>query len=172
MDQHARDDETRPAGMHARHRFGDVVPSIEADDELAWFFNHAALDCAVPSVLGAMRSGRHPGSLAVTEACIEALHSAREIRQRLQKLGAREIDVLDALYAERRWSRAIERRLGHLAPVVAALTTTEWLEELVEQRPEEVAAWREKATRACGHAIRAYERVRGDGPSVVPQEDL
>ena len=161
MNQHARDDETRPAGMHARHRFGDVVPSIEADDELAWFFNYAALDC-----------GRHPGSLAVTEACIEALHSAREIMQRLQKLGAREIDVLDALYTERRWSRGIERRLGHLAPVVEVLTTTERLEELVERRPEEVAAWREKATRACGHAITAYERVRGDGPSVVPQEDL
>jgi hypothetical protein len=31
---------------------------------------------------------------------------------------------------------------------------------------------KEQATRACGHAIRAYERVRGDGPSVVPQEDL
>jgi hypothetical protein len=85
---------------------------------------YAALDC-----------GRHTGSLAVTEACIEALHSAREIRQRLQKLGVREIDVLDALYTERRWSRAIERR-------------------------------------ACGDAITAYERVRGDGPSVVPQEDL
>jgi hypothetical protein len=76
MNQRVHDDETRPVGMHARHRFGDVVPSIEADDELAWVFNHAALDCAAPSVLGAMRSGRHPGSLAVTEACIEALHSA------------------------------------------------------------------------------------------------
>jgi hypothetical protein len=148
--------------MHARHRFGDVVPSIEADDELAWFFNYAALDCAV----------RHSGSLAVTEACIEALHSAREIRQRLQKLGVREIDVLDALYTEKRWSRAIERRLGHLAPVVEVLSKTGWLEELVEQHPEEVAAWRQQATRACGHAITAYERVRGDGPSVVPQEDL
>jgi len=172
MNQHARDEETRQAGMHAGHRFGDVVPSIETDDELAWFFNYAALDCSGPSVLGAMRSGRHPGSLGVTEACIEALHSAREIMQRLQKLGGREIDVLDALYTERRWSRAIERRLGHLAPVVEVLTTTEWLEELVEQHPEEATAWREQATRACGHAIRAYERVRGDGPSVVPQEDL
>jgi len=36
MNQRARDDETRQAGMHARHCFGDVVPSIEADDELAW----------------------------------------------------------------------------------------------------------------------------------------
>ena len=33
------------------------------------------------------------------------------------------------------------------------------------------AEWREEAFDACARALTEYERVRGDAPSVVPQED-
>jgi hypothetical protein len=33
-----------------------------------------------------------------------------------------------------------------------------------------VAEWRAELELACAIAVTAYERVRGDGPSVVPDE--
>jgi hypothetical protein len=190
MNQRARDDETRQAGMHARHRFGHVVPSIEADDELAWLYNRCAIAVGAPSVQGELLLERRPGSPEAVLARAEAIHAARKICERLRKIGVREQTVLEALYTERRWPRALERKLHHLTGVVEALpgvraehlaereqrrsgatTTTAWLQELVERSPEAVVARREEAVRACERALFAYEEVRGDGESVAPQED-
>ena len=44
-------------------------------------------------------------------------------------------------------------------------------EKLVVDGSEQVVWWREQAVNACAHALSAYEEVRGDGPTVAPQED-
>jgi hypothetical protein len=189
MEQNARKVGTRLAEMHAGRRFGDVLVSMEADEELVWLFNDAGQQIDWPSIQGALFAGRHPGHPQAMEARAEALHAARKIWGRLQNIGAREGMVLEALYTERVWPRALVRRLGHLIGVVEAMTpvraehvgqrmlgrttaasTTDWLEELVAARSEELRGWREDADRACGRALAAYQRARGAGPSVVPPE--
>jgi hypothetical protein len=74
-----------------------------------------------------------------------------------------------ALYMERRWPRVIEHRFRHLAGVVEALSGG--FEKLVFDDSEQVVWWREQALKACAYALSAYEEVRGDGPTVAPQED-
>lgn len=180
----------RTTAMHAGRRFGDVVPSRAADAELTWFFNDAATEINRPSVQGALLDDERPGSAEALEARADALHAGRKIWERLQQTGARECRVLEALYADERWPRALARKLVHLAGVVQAMPSvradylrarmqgrttaanaTEWLEELAEQCPEELDGWRGQAVRDCERALAAYERVRGKGRSVVPEEE-
>jgi hypothetical protein len=53
-----------------------------------------------------------------------------------------------------------------------AKSVVAWLEELVRRGGAgAVDAWRNDVERACAIAVRAYERVRGDGSSVVPEEE-
>jgi hypothetical protein len=73
---------------------------------------------------------------------------------RLENIGAREVRVL-------------ARRSGR----TTATNTAAWLEDLVGRCSEELFAWRKQAVRACEQAVKAYERARGKGPSVVPPED-
>jgi len=186
----AREEQSASIWMHTSHRFGGVQPSRHADAELAWLYNRCAIAVAAPSVQGELLLERRPGSPEAVLARAEAMHAARKICERLRKIGVREQTVLEALYTERRWPRALERKLHHLTGVVEALpgvraehlaereqgrtgatTTTAWLQELVERSPEAVVAWREEAVRACERALFAYEEVRGDGESVAPQED-
>jgi hypothetical protein len=56
---------------------------------------------------------------------------------------------------ERRWPRELVRKWGHLVGVVEAMP----------------CASRKDAAVACVRALAAYERARGNSPSVVPQED-
>ncbi len=176
--------------MHAGRRFGDVVVGAAADHELTWFFNEAESAMELPSVQGQLLAERRPGSPEALLAGAEAIHAGRKIWERLLAVGARDEFVLQALYTARRWPRAIERKLFHLSGVVeslpavraqhlfergrkltAAATTTAWLEEIVEQRAAEAVAWRDDAARACARALSAYQHVRGEGPSVAPEED-
>jgi hypothetical protein len=60
-----------------------------------------------------------------------------------------------------------QRMLGR----TTASSTTAWLEELVAAQSNELRGWREDADRACGRALAAYQRARGEGASVVPAED-
>jgi len=189
MEQRTPTDPRPSRGMHADHCFVDVVPSREADEELAWFFNDAASAIETPSNYAANLSGQRHHALEETEARIEALHGARTIWERLTILDGRRARVLEALYEERLWPEALE---GTLGPVVGVVVTTPgvraehlgallrqrtaardvkgWLEELVAQRSPSIAAWHKEADRACAQALSAYERARGDGPSVVPSE--
>ena len=190
MKQGTFEQETKSSGLHFGRHLGDVQLTKEADEELAWFFNDAASAIDAPSVQGILFDWRDPGDPAIVEARAEALHAARKIWERLQKMGAAEVRILEALYTERRWPRALERRLGYLAGVVeampdvraahlgermqgctAAANTTAWLEELAAERPEKLGAWKREALHACVRALSAHQRVRGTGPSVVPQED-
>lgn len=158
-----------PRGMHAGYRFGSVRPSPEADDELAWLYNRFAAAVAAPSAQGQLLAGRRPGSPEAIVSGAHAMHQARRIWEHLKKIDERHEMVLEALYTERRWPRAIEHRFRHLAGVVDALRGG--FEQLVVDGHEQAVWWREQAANACAHALSAYEKVRGDGPSVAPKED-
>jgi hypothetical protein len=99
--------------------------------------------------------------------------------------------MLEGAYRERVWPRAVEQALGVLAGAVVALptvkvlhlralvsarteadTAAEWVEEVAKERPAALAAWRKEAERACGIAVRAYERARGKGECVVAEGEV
>jgi len=176
--------------MHAGRRFGDVVVGSALDHELCWYFNRAESATELPSVQGQLLAGRQPGSVGALLSRVEAAHAARKICERLKRLDVRDALVLGALYTERRWPRELVRKLQHLAGVVESLpgvraqhlgermagrttapSTTTWLEELVTDRPEQAVEWREEAGRACARAVSAYQHVRGDDESVVPEQE-
>lgn len=47
-----------------------------------------------------------------------------------------------------------------------------FVEEVVRRgRKDLMAAWRSEVELSCALAVSAYERVRGDGPSVVPDDE-
>jgi hypothetical protein len=64
---------------------------------------------------------------------------------------------------DRDWTEEVE-----LTKRMTAANATEWLEELAEQRPEQLDGWREQAIRACARALAANEGVRGGSGNVVP----
>ena len=47
---------------------------------------------------------------------------------------------------------------------------TRWLSQLVAERSSLLKAWREQAEEARSRALAAYERARGTGPSLVPED--
>ncbi len=141
--------------MHLGRRFGDVRPSPEADEELTWFFNEAANEIERPSTQGVLLGGHRRGDAEQLEARAEALRAARRIWERLQDVGERDSAVLEALYTNRRWPRALARKWALLVGVADAIP----------------GASREEVVRACGRAVSAYEKVRGPGGSVVPKEE-
>jgi hypothetical protein len=55
----------------------------------------------------------------------------------------------------------------------SARSVAEWIEEVVRRgRPDLVAEWRQELEVVCATAVRAYERVRGEGPSLVPEMEV
>ena len=176
--------------LHLDRRFGDVLVSTEADEELTWFFNVALAQIEQPSNQATAWGGERPGTLAAFERRAEALHAARKIWERLRQMGHGDAHALRALYTERPWPRALLRRFGHLVAVVAWLpavrdahlgarrrgttdldNVTAWLEERLAAKSDDLAVWREQALRTCERAVAAYERARGSGPSVTPKEE-
>jgi hypothetical protein len=179
-------------GRRQRRLFRDFLPSAAADAELTWFFNEAETAIDQPSNFQGLIGGAPPTSLEEVERRAEAMHAARKIHDRLQRLGAADVRLLSGLYTERPWSHAVTRALpGGLAgaawasiPVriayvhalaraqTRAKNVADFIEEVVRSgRTEPVAAWREQLELACAVALRAYERVRRGGPSVVPEGD-
>jgi hypothetical protein len=157
-----------------------------------WFFNEAEIAIDQPSNFQGLLGGCSPTSLEQVERRAEAMHAARKIKERLERLRSTDALLLAGLYTERPWSRAVTRALpGGLAgaarvsvPVGAAYAhalthaTTgakdvdAFVEEIVcKGSAELIASWREQLKVACAIAMREYERVRRDGPSVVPEED-
>jgi hypothetical protein len=178
---------------HPQRRFRDVSPSEAAEAELTWFFNEAESAIDLPSNYCGLIAGVAPTSLEEVERRAEALHAARKIHERLQRLRSTDALLLSGLYTERPWSDAVTKALpGGLAGAAEASPSVrveylralaraqthaksvpDWIEEVVRKgRPRLLAAWREELELECAIAVRSYERVRGDGPSVVPQEDL
>jgi hypothetical protein len=174
-------------------RFRDVSPSEAANHELWWFFNQAEIDMEHRSALHGLIAGVAPGSLTEVERCAEATHAARKIQDRLERMRATDALLLAGLYTERPWSDAVLKALpGGLAGAAQASVTAraefecararcltraksvvEFIEEVVRRgRADLVAEWRKELEVACAIAVHAYDRVRGAGPSVVPDEDM
>jgi hypothetical protein len=174
-----------------RRLFRDFSPSAAADAELTWFFNEAETAIDLPSNFQGLLSGASPTSLEQVERRAEAMHAARKIQGWLQRLRFADARLLSGLYTERSWSSAVTLALPAglagaaqasvrvLAAYIHALACGEtqakdvvdFIEEVVRSgRTELVAAWREELEVACAVALRAYDRVRRDGPSVVPEE--
>jgi hypothetical protein len=170
-------------------KFGEVSPSPAADQELHWFFNEAEIAIDLPTNFRARVAGMSPASVEAMERRAEALHAAGKIKAYLQAIPATDALLLAGLYTERLWPRAVTRMLGtmagameasaivrleHVRAVVRGRTERTkplaWLEELSQARDPRLPVWRRQVEDACAIALCAYERVRGEGPSVVPQE--
>ncbi len=165
----ARPSETKPVHLHLGRRFGDVLPSPEADEELTWFFNEALCAIERPSEQGRLLSGDRRSDVEQLEARVEALRAARKIWRRMQQIGMRDAHVLRALYTLRFRPGLLGLHFGHLVGVVETLPCFE--DGPVVAGSHNVAVWKEQAVRACSRALSAYQRARGKSPSVVPQED-
>jgi hypothetical protein len=172
--------------------FPDFLPSAAADAELTWFFNEAETAIEQPSNFQALLGGVSPTTLEQVERRAEAMHAAGKIRDRLLRLRRADVRLLLGLYTERPWSRAVTQalpdglagaawasvpvRVAYVHALVRAETRAKDVADFVEEvvrlgRTELVAAWREQLELACAAALRAYQLVRRDGPSVVPEED-
>jgi hypothetical protein len=171
--------------------------SPEAEEELVWFFTEAEVAVATPSnfalVADMALSGRKrsaPGADSTADDRVEALHAAETIRRRLQSLPDADVDTIVALYTPDIWPPAFERYFGELAGLVArsrvamreladarlrgaasTRSVAQWLADRIARGDEAgLDALRVEAERARGVAMRAYDRARGRGPSVVPEE--
>ena len=158
--------ETQLTHMHLGRRFGDVFVGLEADEELTWLFNRAAMEIEPSCAHGALYGEPQPGNPEAVLARVEALHAARKIWGRFETSPGHDGRVLEALAAVRAEHLAAREQGRTAAPDAGA-----WLEELALAGSERLRGWRERADAACGHAVAAYARARGDGPSVVPSED-
>jgi hypothetical protein len=131
-----------------------------------------------------------PEGAEAFERRAEALHAAGKIKARLQGMRAMDAVVLAGLYTERVFTRRVRKVLGelagafeataivraeHMRALARARTKTtkvgDWLDELARDGDSRLVEWRGEVEAVCAAAIRAYEEVRGAGPSVVPRED-
>ena len=184
--------EEEQSGERVVRRFRDVSPSEAAEAELTWFFNEAETAIEQPSNFQGLIAGCSPTSLEEVERRAEAIHAARKIHDRLKRLRSTDLLLLRGIYSEREWSEAVEEALPHglagaaeasagvrvehlraLARVqTRAKNVAAFVEEIVRKgRRDLLAEWRAEVELACALAVAAYERVRGDGPSVVPDDE-
>lgn len=169
-----------------------MSPGEAADEELRWFFNEAEAACEQPSNFVGLLAGMSPTSLAAVEERAEAMHAAGKIRKWLDAASTTDVLMLEGLYRERVWPKALTKVLGPLVGAVAAWptvrvqhlrgracgrtearTVAEWLEETAKEKPHLLKGWRKEVELACAIAVRAYERARGERrPSVVPGKEV
>jgi hypothetical protein len=149
-------------------RFRDVSPSEAAQAELTWFFNEAESAIDLPSNFVGLLTGASASSLQEVERRAEAMHSARKIYDRLERLRTADALLLAGLYTERPWSDAVLQALpaglagaAERSPLVCtayrraiargetpAKSVAAWIEEVVREGPAQVVAtWR--ASRAA-----------------------
>jgi len=174
--------------------------SDAANEELTWFFGPALSEIEGGSNYGSMiramnRFGRGRSGKSASDDGAEhradALHAARIIYERLRSMPAAELAVLHTLYAPSNWPESLEQVFGWLTPLVCKLPwTVDWFETAQRRRATlacNVAAWLEGWLQVCGsvaitelfeqakriasRALEAYEAVRGEGASVVPDEE-
>jgi hypothetical protein len=171
--------------------------SPEAEQELAWFFTEAESAIALPSNFGALADMALAGSRRsasvedrTADSRVEALHAAEIIRRRLELLSDSDVDTIVALYSPDVWPPAFESYFGELAGLVAksrigaravaearrrsadaTSSVSQWHARRIARGDDDgLEALRVEAVRARGVALRAYDHVRGGGPSVVPEQ--
>jgi hypothetical protein len=122
------------------------------------------------------------------ETRLDATCAAGTIRRRLNALPSHEAGVLFAAFEPRVWPSRLEQELGPLTGIAVRLTmagvgfakdirnprhreeaAAAWLDETLEEEGAlAVCLVRAEAQALFTRALRAYARVRGAGPSVVP----
>ncbi|HEY1698083.1 MAG TPA: hypothetical protein VGG39_38245 [Polyangiaceae bacterium] len=172
-------------------QFGNVRPSPAAHAELWWHFNEAEEATSASSNFATSLFGARTTTVDETERRVEAGLAKAKIEKRLGAVRPEDAYMLMSLYTERAWPAPVEQVLGVLTGVVVVLpivcaehfgaatrsrtgarTLTAWLEERIARGgAEAVAVYAREAQMACARAVRAYDRVRGKGPSVVPPAD-
>jgi hypothetical protein len=174
-------------------RFRDVSPSEAAEAELTWFFNEAEIAMDSESNYCARLAGCGIDTLAEVERRAEARHAAGKINDRLVRLRSTDALLLSGLYTDRAWSDAVEAalprglagaasalprvRLEHVRALARGQTHAKdvraFIEDVVRKGHRKLMAeWRAELELACAIAVTAYERVRGEGGSVVPYEGV
>ena len=178
---------------------GDLRAPSAAEDELDWFFTRAESAMGIQSnwcplmamaLTGVRGTVQDPADVDV-DARLEAVHAARVIRDRMQRMPREQAEVLCAAYEARRWPTRVAVVLGRVAGVAvrtdearsgfaeatamrrtAADTVAGWLEELLACGGlREIAPVKWAAQCRWVAAVRAYREVRGGGPSVAPKEE-
>ncbi|HEY1692864.1 MAG TPA: hypothetical protein VGG39_11920 [Polyangiaceae bacterium] len=172
-------------------QFGNARPSPAAHAELGWYFNEAEEATNPSSNFASSLRGTRTTSLDETERRIEAGLAKAKIERRLGALRPKDASTLESLYTERPWPPPMVAVLGVLTGPVAELqmlradylgavmrmrtgakTVTAWLEARIAQGgAKAVAVYAREAQMACARAVRAYDRIRGKTPSVVPCAD-
>jgi hypothetical protein len=149
-----------------------------ADEELTWFFEDALGAIELPTNHSASLRRRHhrvraPDNREVdhsAEARNEALHAARIIYERLQKLSPEDLRVIRGLYTPADYPEWLEEAFGSLAPLVSAMREN-W-RELEGSPEEELLPLLAEAGGDAARALRAYEATRvGFRRSVVPARE-
>jgi hypothetical protein len=123
---------------------------------------------------------------------MEARHAAGKINKWLNRLLTTQALLLAGLYSERPWSEEVTKALPHglagaaeSSPRVRmeylraiarcqtrARNVAAWIEDVVHKgRRDLVDEWRAELEFACAIAVHAYDGARGNGPSVVPQDE-
>lgn len=171
----------------------DLRASEAANHELTWFFGRALTDIEPgsnfwPLVQRALSGGYE--RMRSSEDRADAMHRARKIHDRLCRLPPRDLWVLRTLYGPAgRIPGIIDDFCGWLAPLVCALprvvseyesayrgrqTDVDSPAERLKERyvmfgMEEIDGPLAEAQAAATRALKAYELVRGGGPSIAPQ---
>jgi hypothetical protein len=166
-------------------------------EELSWFFNEAESAASLPSNFTTPRGkasswyGTMMKADLGAEERVEAACAAGTIERRLRAMPDSDVGVLFAAFGPHLWPEKLERALGPLTGIVVRLAaaggTPTGAGGHAARRDHDVARALERSLhhegllglgllRAEAHtllarALRAYARIRGLGPSIVPGKE-
>ena len=170
------------------------------EKELTWFFTEAEIATSFASNFEALKdvalSGRRVPMCNVPDprgvARMEAACTAGTIERRLRRMQDPHAGVLRAAFEPRAWPEALEALLGPLTGIVVRLAAARQQRRSTdagagprrelevaraltvsfeEGGPSRLEALRDVAVDLYARALRAYAKVRGLGPSVVPERE-
>jgi stage V sporulation protein SpoVS len=173
-----------------------TVSASTGERELAWYFGAAEGEMGRTSNLVVTLEVARTGVVGILETepedalerRVAAAHAARVVEQRLANVEAGYVGVLAAAYEAVAWPRGFLERYGVIAGVVVRVAAAYRGERVLpghgrrtgvrvlerartDEGRAELERAHEEARGLYRAAIAAYERVRGDGVSVVPEGD-